>query len=193
MIILNPDREPFLVKGVGIFFGCGHHFCQATESPQALKAELRDHLRCPLCHSHECLACGAAFTGWLSTCDSCSQFCSFQVMGDEAADDDFDRIRFEQGIFLVPIVGDEGTKIIDWTDNLSLGLGYVEFRAAISEDGERFASEPFVLYLSQISRFDAQDQVNTTSYPEPLKIETRVVFTDVIPPEDRDHDFFMLV
>ncbi|KAI1376574.1 hypothetical protein F4677DRAFT_81836 [Hypoxylon crocopeplum] len=177
------DRSMF-VSGVGIFFGCGHSFVEATRSASAVAGKLQDRLSCPICHSWHCPACGDVYTSWLSSCHACHQFCQFEVIADEAISKDKDNIRFQNGIILVPAVGDELSKVVSWVGHLSHGIGYVEFTKTLGQDGELYSSEPIELHLSKIRQFDAQGQMSNI-LSEPLKIEIRSIDIDPTPANER--------
>ncbi|KAI0139389.1 hypothetical protein F4776DRAFT_615998 [Hypoxylon sp. NC0597] len=190
----DTQNEEFLVAGgVGIFFGCGHRFIEAVDGSLVLDKDLEDRLQCPICHSHVCLVCGASFSGWLDSCGSCSQFCVFEAMADEAISRSAHRIRFKHGIILVPSVGNELTHVVGWTKTLLSGVGYVKFNEKMGADGDVYASEPMELEFSEILRPDEQGQSSHARRAEPLKIELRAVNTDVTPESEKHYNFIRLI
>ncbi|KAI1400829.1 hypothetical protein F4819DRAFT_354125 [Hypoxylon fuscum] len=181
------------ITGTCYIFGCGHSFISATESTPILNPELEDHLLCPLCHLKECLNCGAAYSGWLDSCDSCDSFCLFSAVADDVLSKGIHKIHFKHGIVMIPSIGDELSKIGGWTEALSLGVGYVHFDEEVDENGEIYASEELELQLSEVSRLDAQGKTSSSCPSEPSRIKLHIVSTGVIPQSEREYDFIKLV
>ncbi|KAI2641494.1 hypothetical protein GGS26DRAFT_597319 [Hypomontagnella submonticulosa] len=169
---MSPKIYEF-VNGMGIFFGCGHRYIKAAERIPVLDTILRDHLICPICHHCECLVCGASFSGWLDSCEACWQFCTFDMVADNVVAKGIDKIHFQQGILVVPSVGNEPSKVFSWPETLTLGMGYVGFKEVFDADGNSYASEPMELRLSHVSSLDTRGQESYCGIQEMLiKVET---------------------
>ncbi|KAI1214710.1 uncharacterized protein F4807DRAFT_6822 [Annulohypoxylon truncatum] len=171
------NKQVKVAGGMGIFFGCGHRFIEATENIPILSKELGDRLRCPLCDTHRCLVCSAPFSGWLDSCGSCHKFCEFEAVADEAISRGIHQIQLEFGIILVPRVGNEPSRVLDWPESLCLGVGYVEFDGETDVGGEIYATESMDLELFEILRLDKQRQSNVV-LSGPLRMQMRIVNTD---------------
>ncbi|KAI1087532.1 hypothetical protein F5B19DRAFT_63891 [Rostrohypoxylon terebratum] len=170
-------RQIAEIGAMGIFFGCGHRFIVATERTPPLVKGLVDHLRCPLCYDSVCPACLAPFSGEWDTCDSCFQFCEFEIMANKALSKGIYRIKLEYGILMVPSVGTEWTQVLDWPDSLCLGIGYVDYEHDVDSDGEIYACEPMRLELFGISKIDEQGDSGIVELGG-LKTEMQIVNVD---------------
>ncbi|KAI0377912.1 hypothetical protein F5Y04DRAFT_291531 [Hypomontagnella monticulosa] len=146
------------VDGAGIFFGCGHSYVMGTERFATLDPGFIDRLLCPICYHHECLICGAFYSGWLDTCGICLQFCTFESVADEAVTEGVNELHFGHGIVVVPCVGDEPFKVFGWPKDFHLGVGRATFTEEIDDHCISHVGEPIQLHLSNTLSVDAQGQ-----------------------------------
>ncbi|KAI0599175.1 hypothetical protein F4775DRAFT_591625 [Biscogniauxia sp. FL1348] len=181
------------LAGTLIIFGCGHKFVQDNKAIPALNEELQENLRCPTCFSRECLACGGVFSGYLYVCPSCEAFGTFECWADDAIGQGFEKMRFQQGIIMVPWFGKEPAKITSWAEHLSIAVGDVHLQEDKDTTGQRIASKNLKLYLSEIRELRAEGQVSINSLPEPREVEVHLENCDTIPQEQKQYSFIPLL
>ncbi|KAI1505675.1 hypothetical protein F5X99DRAFT_404711 [Biscogniauxia marginata] len=181
------------LSGTLIIFGCGHKFVQDNRTIPTLNVDIQENLQCPTCLGRKCLACGGVFSGYLYACPSCEAFGLFECWAEDAIDQGFKRMRFEQGIVMVPKFGKEDTQIIDWTDCLTLGIGDIHLQEDRDENNRRVASEDLKIYLSEIHEFGGDGQVKIMYPTEPQEVEIRIENCDTIPDCEKEYRFIAVV
>ncbi|KAI5924174.1 hypothetical protein F4810DRAFT_666069 [Camillea tinctor] len=181
------------LPGTLIIFGCGHKFVQDNKTIPTLSEDLQKNLQCPTCFSRKCLACGGVFSGYLYVCPSCEAFGAFECWADDAIDQGFETMKFEQGIVMVPKVDQEPTRITSWVDCLSVAIGDVQLQEDRDADGHRIASADLKLSLSEIRELLVEGQVNTTLLPEPREVEVHIEDCDATPQAEKQYSFIPLL
>ncbi|KAI1640572.1 hypothetical protein F4809DRAFT_637380 [Biscogniauxia mediterranea] len=181
------------LAGTLIIFGCGHKFVQDNKEIPTLNKNLQDNLRCPTCFSRECLACGGVFSGYLYVCPSCEAFGAFECWADDAVEQGYEKMRFQQGVIMVPWFNEEPTKISSWTEHLSVAIGDVHLQEDRDTTGQRIASKNMKLCLSEIRELQVEGQVGITRLPEPREIDVHIEDGDTIPQGQKQYSFIPLL
>ncbi|KAI6080552.1 hypothetical protein F4821DRAFT_265780 [Hypoxylon rubiginosum] len=161
------------IEGVGIFFGCGHHFAKLTKTPliEIVRDAVEDPPLCPYCKNNRCLSCHDLFYGY--SCNTCHRFESVEAYADNYALFGVNEFRFRQGIVLIDAPSEDMTKILGFADSVVGVNGAVEFKEVGRMVGESrdVVKKQYELQISEAHRLDCPIQV----YEEPVYMKVKVI------------------
>ncbi|KAK7745193.1 hypothetical protein SLS62_009906 [Diatrype stigma] len=184
-------NKVLVLEGVGLFFPCGHGYVKAVDpSPAPGAAAIETALVCPRCSDDgECLACGGVFSGrWCDFCTLCTGFWNFAAWVDYAIASGARRIRFRQGMILVPaeaaVGGGAETEVVTahvpWPALLTLGEGDVELVSVVNDDdddGEDGGDGDGLPGIDALATLKVMDQVDHRGRPDASRVGERMTRT----------------